>query len=171
MKKPFLLYGLILIAAQALHAQEEPEPAQLNSKAAQKIQDLNIAYLSEKLNLTPAQAEKFWPIYREYAQQRKALQRELRAALRDAKTGNSSPQQQQALLDLRYKVKQQELNLEKEYNGRLLKIMNAEQVLTLPKAEQEFRALIINQLQQRRLMQQRKEDFRDQNQRLRQKPN
>jgi len=39
----------------------------------------------------------------------------------------------------------------------------------LHKAEKEFRSMIINQLQQKRLIQQRKENFRDKNQLLKQR--
>ncbi|HNP79138.1 MAG TPA: hypothetical protein PKM91_18015, partial [Cyclobacteriaceae bacterium] len=68
--------------------------------------------------------------------------------------------------------KQKELNLEKDYSGRLLNIINVQQMLNLRKAEQDFRQLILNQLQQRRAeQQQRKELLRDQNQRLKRNRN
>lgn len=170
-RKAFMVSALLLIAFAGFAQQTDSELSQdqPDAKAQERIKNLRIAYISEKLGLTPDQAEKFWPVYREFVQERAKLRAELKTAQQSINRTNPDPKQQQALLDLGLKVKQKELDLEKDYSGRLLHVINAQQVLALHKAEQEFRSLIINQLQQRRLMQERKEDFRDKNQLLRQR--
>jgi hypothetical protein len=150
-------------------AQDETEPIPRDPKAMEKIQALRTAYISEKLNLTPEQAEKFWPVYREFSQERAKLRQEFKAAQRNIDPNKPDPKAEQDLVTLGLDIKQKELDLEKDYSGRLLKVINAQQVMNLRKAEQGFRELIINQLQQRRTMQQRKENFRDRNQQLRRK--
>jgi len=162
---------LILFAASYAFGQEEvdPEQAPRDPKAREKIQALRTAYISERLNLTPEQAEKFWPIYREFTQERAKLREQFREAQRGIDPNNPDPKKEQDLVNLGLDVKQKELNLEKDYSGRLLKVVSAQQVMNLRKAEQGFRELIINQLQQRRTMQQRRENFRDRNQQLRRK--
>jgi hypothetical protein len=170
--KKFSLVSLLMLSGMMVSiAQEEAtEPAtKPDTKAQEKIKDLRIAYISDKLGLTPQQAEKFWPVYREFVQERAKLRTELKAAQLNA--GTADQQKQQQIIDLGLKIKQQELDLEKKYSGQLLQVINAQQMLNLHKAEQEFRAMIINQLQQRRLMQQRKENFRDNSQLLQQRRN
>ena len=120
-------------------------------------------------NLTPEQAEKFWPIYREFAERRKEIRSELRNATKGIDKKNPDPKKQQELVDLSLKVKQRVLDLEKDYSGRLLKVVSAEQMLRLPNAEAEFRAYLNDLIQQRRLNQQRRENFREKNQRLQQR--
>ena len=44
--------------------------------AEQKIQAARIALITERLGLTPEQAEKFWPLYNEFSQKRKGLRQE-----------------------------------------------------------------------------------------------
>jgi hypothetical protein len=167
-----ILMGLFLIAlgvsAQEL---EEMDKVQQDPKAQEKINNLRIAYLTEKLGLSSDQAEKFWPVYREFSQERMKLRNEIKEAQRGIDPNNPDPKKQQELIDLSLKVKQREVDLEKDYSGRLLKVISAQQVLNLRKAEQEFRAMMINQIQQRRMSQQRKENFRDRNQRLPQRNN
>jgi len=158
-----LLFVLIGFAANA--QQEDPEPAQLDPKAQERINNLRIAYLTEKLNLSAAQAEKFWPIYREFAEQRKTELQKLRNAQREIDPKKPDPDKQKKVIDLGLTVKQNILNLEKDYSNRLLKVITAEQVINLRKAEMDFRDM----LQQRRQNQQRKENFREQNQRLKQR--
>jgi len=165
----FIFIVFLLIGAKHAFAQDETEPVQRDPKAMEKIQALRTAYISEKLNLTPEQAEKFWPVYHEFTQERAKLRQEFKNARQTIDPNNPDPKAEQNLVNLGLDIKQKELNLEKDYSGRLLKVINAQQVMNLRKAEQGFRELIINQLQQRRNMQQRKENFRDRNQQLRQK--
>jgi hypothetical protein len=166
-----LLYGIVI--AFSLNAQQDdPEPPhQLDPKAQEKINSLRIAYLTDKLGLTSEQAEKFWPIYREFAQKRMDIRGELRQAARGIDKNHPDPKKQQELVDLSLKVKQRVLDLEKDYSGRLLKVVTAEQMLRLPNAEAEFRGYLNDLLQQRRLNQQRRENFREKNQRLPQRNN
>ena len=167
--KRIIIFSIILISARFSFAQKETDQVlvQRDPKAVEKIQALRTAYISDKLGLTPEQAEKFWPVYREFTQERVKLREQLKVAHRNINPNNPDVKAQQALVDLGLEVKQKELNLEKDYSGRMLKVISAQQVLGLRKAETEFRELVINQLQQRRLNQQRRENFRERNQQLR----
>ena len=53
--------------------------AQKNNRqnAESKLQAARIALISDRLGLTPEQAQQFWPIYNEYADQRRMIQQEL----------------------------------------------------------------------------------------------
>jgi hypothetical protein len=161
-----LLFSIMSIAT---FAQEDPEPPQLDPKAQEKINNLRIAYLTDKLGLTTEQAEKFWPLYREFAQERRQARAELMQKQGEIDPKNPDPKKQQEVVDLSLKVKQRVLDLEKDYSSRMLKVITAQQLINLRKAEIEFRDILINQLQQRRLNQQRRENFRERNQRLQQK--
>ena len=169
MKKVLIPLLLLLVIAFGTAAQQQDDndpPQQADPKAQEKINSLRIAYLTDKLGLTPEQAEKFWPIYREFAERRKEIRSELRQAAKGIDKNNPDPKKQQELVDLSLKVKQRVLDLEKDYSGRLLKVVTAEQMLRLPNAEAEFRAYLNDLIQQRRLNQQRRENFREKNQRL-----
>lgn len=167
------MVALLLLVSGGLLAQEaeEMEQVQQDPKAQERINNLRIAYLTDKLGLTSEQAEKFWPVYREFAQERSKLRGELREAQKQIDPNNPDPKKQQELLDLGLRVKQRELDLEKDYSGRLQRVISAQQMLNLRKAEQDFRIMLINQINQRRMMQQRKENIRDRNQRLPQRNN
>lgn len=167
MKKLFPILMLLLIALTVKAQQEDDiEPKQADPKAQEKINSLRIAYLTDKLGLTADQAEKFWPIYREFAQKRQEIRVELRDARKGLDKENPDPKKQQELVDQGLKAKQRILDLEKDYSGRLLKVVSAEQMLRLPGAEAEFRGYLNDLLQQRRMNQQRRENFREKNQRL-----
>ena len=117
----------------------------------------------DQLQLTPGEAEKFWPIYREFAERRRGIRQEMREA-RNANPGQTD----QEAVDQQFKMKQQELDLEKDYSGRLLKVISAQKLRSLPQAERKFRQMILDQIQRRQMQQER---LRDRNQQQLQKRN
>ena len=172
--RKLILAGLFCLSVSVTLAQEtEPDmaPAQQDPRAQERIKNLRIAYLSDKLELTPDQAEKFWPVYRQFVLERAKLRIELKSAQLSNNSSPPDPKKQQELIDKSLQVKQKELDLEKEYSGKFLHVISAQQLLNLPKAEQEFRSMIINQLRQRRSQQERKENRRDKSQPLKPQDN
>jgi hypothetical protein len=138
-------------------AQEETEPPVKDPKMKARIDAARAAYITERLDLTPEQAEKFWPVYKEFSDKRKALRQEFQEAKR-------SGQKEEVLVDLQLKTRQRELDLEKDYSGRLMKVIPAQKLMNLRSAERDFTHLIVQQIQQRQLQQQRRQEFRDRNQ-------
>jgi hypothetical protein len=51
--------------------------------------------------------------------------------------------------------------LEKNYSERLLKVISAQQLLTLPKAEEEFRRMLLQRLQDREDLREMKRENRE----------
>lgn len=159
------LMVMLMLAPLVLWAQDEERMNQ-DPKARERIEAARIGLISERLGLTPEQAERFWPVYREFTQKRGELVGEFRSAQREMGPDNQDPEKQKALVELGLKIKQRQLDLEKDYSRRMMDVISAQQILNLRNAEKEFQRMILNQLQQRRDLQQRKENFRDRNQQL-----
>jgi hypothetical protein len=146
-------------------AQEDAEPIVKDPKVKARIDAARAAYITERLGLTTEEAEKFWPIYREFSDRRKAVRQQYQEAKR-------SGQKEEVLVDLQLKTRQQELDLEKDYSGRLMKVISAQKLVHLRSAEHDFTRLIVRQIQQRQMQQERRQEFRDRNQqRLQQRNN
>jgi hypothetical protein len=159
-----LLFLICVVPAFAQDA-EPDDDGQIDPKAKDKINAARVAYITERLGLTPEEAEKFWPVYREFVQKRQELKKEFRLA-------KKSGTEESKLIELDLKIKQQELDLEKDYSGRLQKIVSAQKLITLRQAEGDFRRMLIRQIQQRQIRQERREGIRDkQQQRLQQRNN
>ena len=172
MKKIFII-GLYVLSASFAFGQDQTEndPATQSQdpKVQEKIKNLRIAYISDKLGLTPEQAEKFWPVYRGFSDERKQLRMEFAKSRKEVNAQNPTQQDQELMVKQGLELKQKELDLEKDYSGRLMKIITAQQMLNLRKAEGDFQRMILQQVQQRRMMQQRNENIRERNQQLQKK--
>ncbi len=145
---------LALFLTTALVAQEDA--------ARQKIESARIALITERLELTPDQAEKFWPIYREYQEKMNGLRQEFQQARGNVRRQDLTEEESQRLLQLGMKMKEQQLGLEKTYSERLTQIITSRQLLALRKAEDDFRRMLLERLEKRREMQQRLQNRKDQ---------
>jgi hypothetical protein len=145
MKHLKALFACLLLAIPAL-AQTDEIPEQADQKAREKINAARIAYITEKLGLTPAEAEKFWPVYREFSLKRQQLQQQFRQA---QKAGIPDKE----LVDLSLQLKQQELDLEKNYSGRLMETITPQKLMALKQAEADFKKMVLHQIKQRQQIQ------------------
>jgi hypothetical protein len=141
-----------------------------NREAMKKIESARIALITERLGLTPNQAEKFWPVYREYNMERRALRQEFKNARQSVDMKNISEEQSKQLIDKSMDLKQKELNLEKEYSNRMGDVITTKQLFKLKNAEKDFQQMLLKRIQQQRQrqnqnqkMMQRHEMMKDRN--------
>ena len=136
MQKFLLMVMLVLGTATLTFAQNEEQ-----KRDGGRIEALKIAYLTKKLDLTPEEAQKFWPIYNEYT-------KEIRKTRMDARKN------QEKEIDTEEKL----LNIRKKYDGEFAKAISKEKVNTFFRAEKEFGTLLQKELMERRQqrLQQRK---------------
>jgi hypothetical protein len=147
-------------------AQDDDLPQTPDKKARDKIEAARIAYITDQLQLTPEEAEKFWPIYREFSERRREIRQQQREAAK-----NGGTQSDQEAVEQQLNAKQKELDLEKDYSGRLLKVISAQKLRSLPQAERRFRQMILDQIQRRQMQQERQQNLRDRTQQQLQKRN
>jgi Spy/CpxP family protein refolding chaperone len=114
-----------------------------------RIQDAKVAIITNRLNLTPEQSTGFWPIYNEYAQKRREIHRAQRKIINDKKAEGQNDEQVLNNLKEVQELRQKELDLEKEYQNRFLKVITASQVIDLYKAERTFNDMLIQRLKQK----------------------
>jgi len=129
--------------------------------AREKIEAARIALITERLGLTPEEAQKFWPVYNEYDQQRRGLSRELQNARNQVDLDNMNEEQSKNLMNKALDIKERQVQLEKQYAQRLTNIISAQQLLMLKKAENDFRKMILRRLEERKIQQLRREQLRN----------
>lgn len=163
--KRLLFAMLMLVLATIAQAQ--------NDEARQKIESAKIALISERLGLTPEDAQKFWPIYNEYSQKRRENHKEFTQVRRNFNPETATEKETQDLLKLGREVKERQLKLEGEYSERMLKVINSKQLMSLQNAERDFKRMLLDRLDQRRQQQQNSNEQlrRQNNERMRNKRN
>ncbi len=128
MKRILLIMTFALsLIAPAMAQQDDPKDA------ASRVQALKIAYLTKKLNLSPEEAQRFWPVYNKYEEEIRLANQEFR-------------QRPGSELDREEKI----LNIRKRFNGEFTKALNAEKVSTFFRVEKEFNGMVAKEMMERR---------------------
>jgi Spy/CpxP family protein refolding chaperone len=140
-------WAVMLLATVSLSASAQT-PAARQGRLNQ-LENAKIAYITDKVSLTQDQAQKFWPVYNDFTNKRKDLNRQMRQ-LRTGNLDALSDQQIKEGLDQAMALREQEVKLEKEYFGRFQKILSIRQVGKLYGAERDFTREVIKRVADRR---------------------
>jgi Spy/CpxP family protein refolding chaperone len=111
-----------------------------------KIENAKVALITNRLNLSTEQAQSFWPIYREYDTKQRELNKGKRKLIGEINTLTTTDDK--ILVDLKelQSLRQKEVDIEKEYMGKFLKVLNVRQLAELYKTEQVFTQMLLQRL-------------------------
>jgi len=124
-------------------------------EARKKIEAAKIALITERLDLTPEQAEKFWPIYREFGTKRKEIRRDFDMARKNFDPNTASEDENKKMLEMATQVKEQQLKLDREYSNRILNVITTRQLNNLRKAENDFKEMLLRRIRAEQLKRQK----------------
>lgn len=150
MKKLLILIIISLVAVSGF-AQPEPSKQQQRNQRYQQIQSAKIAFFTSEIQLTPKEAEDFWPVYNQYWKERETLMRRTQGAMKSI-IKTLSGEEKRSDADLKVVLESYISNntdegaIQRAYFERFLKILSIEKVARMYKAEEEFRMKMIHQL-------------------------
>ncbi len=100
-----------------------------------KIKSLKIAFITEKLNLSPEESEKFWPLYNQMETERTAIFDEKKADF----SSDVSDKDAQAYINRHFELKEKEVMLERKYIEKLKQVLSLRKIAKLLWVEKKFR--------------------------------
>jgi hypothetical protein len=137
---------LLLVLAPAAQAQVGPGGGTAGKgRRLGQLENAKIAFITTRVSLTQDQAQKFWPLYNEFSDRRRDLNRTTRLLRRDVTEGMTD-QQIRDNFTQSFTMRQQELNLEKEYFDKFQKVISLRQVAQLFQAERDFTKEVIKRV-------------------------
>ena len=162
--KHTIVAGVILLGSLTAYAQ--PEGGPVNRK--KQIEARKVAFITTELNLSPEEAQIFWPVYNQAQAERKAL-REKHKAMRDIKVKEGEPKKTLDTMtdkELEEKMEymmvheQAELDLKIKYLNKYKEVLPIRKVAKLYQAEMKFKKKLMSDIRgsgdQRRQMPERK---------------
>lgn len=114
----------------------------------ERVKALKVAFITQKLNLTSEEAEKFWPIYNEYQDKREVVRQQLAENRKkiNEQAETLTPEELMKLADQEMTLRQQDLDLQKEMHEKLKKVLPAKKLALLYVAEEEFKKELLEML-------------------------
>jgi hypothetical protein len=124
MKRFLLLYGIILTLCFSLSAQ---------NGTGDRVKTIEIGWLTKQMNLTPEEAERFFPLFNQYWD-------EIRKIKLDA-IGNKE-----------YEIITDEkiVNVKKRYNSEFAKVLPPDKVNLFFRSDRQFQTFVQRELMERR---------------------
>ncbi len=143
-----LLTGVMMVLS-FISAMAQPGP-EMDEKKKEKIERLKRAFISEKLDLTVAESEKFWPVYNEYNNKKTELRKAIKQTDKELKEKNGGEKETLAAIDLITKKRKEEVDLDDKFFRDNLLILGASKVQKLMGVEEEFRRELREELKEKR---------------------
>jgi hypothetical protein len=107
-----------------------------------KVEALKVSFITEKINLTTQEAQSFWPLYNEYNDKIKLARKSFRMQYAGT-TDFKNDKEAEEFLAAELKLRQTEVDLQKEYFEKFKKVLGVKKTGLLRKAEEEFKKEIL----------------------------
>ncbi len=116
-----------------------------------KIDAQRIAFFTQKMNITPAEAQQFWPVYNEYLEKKNKLATEKRRLTRFYFQNSATMTENDidVTINKYVQVFKTETQLFEDYNKRFRKILPADKVMKLYLAEIEFKTWLLGKIREK----------------------
>ncbi|MBP7272580.1 MAG: hypothetical protein KA974_01990 [Saprospiraceae bacterium] len=141
MKKSFLILACCLSFVGWVAAQQKDEPRR------EKMEAMRAAYITEKVDLTADEAQRFWPVFNEMDDKLREIRKERRP---DKKPISMTDAEADQFLNEFMRQEEQELAVKKDYYQRIRKLLPPKKVIMLFKAEREFKGELLNKMKERK---------------------
>lgn len=139
--KKLIFISLLLLGTMAVKAQDRDEHRE-------KIKALKTAHITEGLNLTPAEAQQFWPIYNDFEEKRRELYRRERADIENLEC--MTEKEATSKLDEYVEIEREDFLLKKKYYNDLRQFFSAKKIMQLKQLEEEFNRKLMREYRARR---------------------
>jgi len=117
----------------------------------EEIESYRIAFLTQKLSLTPEEAQRFWPVFNQFTAEMKTVKAN-RVSKRDMKNDiqNQSDKDFEKLVHGEIAIRQQELDVVKKYHTQFKQVLPIKKVAILYRAEDEFKKELLEKIRERK---------------------
>lgn len=150
-KVHYTMIFLLLTALTVVNGQEQGMGQRQGQAGIEKLTSYKIAFFTQRLNLTPAEAEKFWPLYNDYSARKSKIQADRITLMRYAGQ-NESNMSQDELTSTADKLSQtfvDEAGLVVSFNNDLRKVLSPAKVIKLYQTENQYKQQLLRELNQR----------------------
>ena len=138
--KKIIFICFVLLSSLQVTAQE-------NEEHRERIKALKTAFITEGLNLSPRDAEKFWPVYNDFSEKRRALYKKEHADLGEMEC--ISEEKAESMLQEYVNIEREDYLLKKKFFSDLRTIFSAKQIIQLKKIEDDFNRKLIKEYRER----------------------
>ncbi len=141
---------LISIISISLSWAQPGTPPPGGEKRKEKVEAIKRSYYSEKLSLTPAEAEKFWPIYNEFQKKEDALKKEGKDDKKKGEEPKFTEKEAIAEIDRVSVQKKAHIDLESQFLKDCMPVLGPDRTMLLTKIDRDFQRELLQHMRERK---------------------
>ncbi len=141
-----LFYTILILYffSNPLFAQQE------HQEQKEKIRALKIAFITDKLDLTAAEAEKFWPIYNRFDATEQTIRQKMHDKRRTVKESTSFTEQEARIIITQIEqLEQERFQNRNQFIKDLQPVLSAKKTLLLLETEERFKRKMLEEFRKR----------------------
>ncbi len=122
----------------------------VSGEKGEKLEMLKRTFISERLQLTVSEAEKFWPLFNEMETKRKEIRKQINEQEKKLEFGGVSDKMLNEVVEIISAKRKEEADVEREFIKSSIPILGAEKAARLVGLEDEFKKKLMDELRERR---------------------
>ncbi|WP_143524969.1 hypothetical protein [Labilibacter marinus] len=114
----------------------------------ERIKAQKVAFITNRLELSSAEAQEFWPVYNEFFRKKEKLNNDKKAASRELYQNwkSYSEDEKTQLLDELIAFRLKEATLGQEYHTKLKEVLSIDKLMKLYNVENQFKTFLLKQI-------------------------
>lgn len=132
--KTIILIIVMTLSGVALIAQRPGPGTGLRPESRERIEAHRVAFITQKLELTPEEAARFWPLYNEHKEEMKKLRDDIERPDLLTVTDDEA----NVIIERHLQMEQKKMDLKRNLYTRLRPVISSRKILMLHAAEREF---------------------------------
>ncbi len=140
MKKTCLIIAGLMLAFAGF-SQPKGKPSR------ESIEAQRIAFITKAIDLTPEEAELFWPVYNDFEKARKNLRA---SKINTKKNPPQSEKEAKEMIDKHFRQQEEMLALKRKYYQKLQTVIPSTKVVKLLRAERMFKKQLVKKLRRKK---------------------
>ncbi len=138
---------LLLLLPAVVWGQME-NPPQLTPEKRKEIESMKVAYLTSQMDLSPEEAQVFWPVYNQFRDEMDAHRKEGRKKYDLFRVNQDELSDSDMIEHMEYKFdhEREAIAIEEKYFKQFVEILSPQKVLAMMKAEEGFKRELLRKV-------------------------
>ena len=138
-----------ILGVNTIDAQSEVDD-ELDPRRKEKIEVLKRSFITDKIQLTVAEAEKFWPLYNERENNQESIRRAIKERMAESKRNPGNERDVLAGIDFVTSKRKEEADNDAKFLKAVMPIIGSERCVKLAAADRDFQRELIRKMKEGR---------------------
>ena len=123
-------------------------PPQLSPEKRKEIESMKVAYLTNQMDLTPEEAQVFWPVYNQFRDEMDTHRKEGRKKYQTFKINQADYSDKEVIehMEFKFEHERKAIAIEEKYFKQFVEILSPQQVLAMLEAEEGFKRELLRKV-------------------------